>query len=130
MELENEKERQGLNSTSPLDLEAELRQALRRHEPPFGFTHRVVTAALPPPKIRWRRWTAAAALIAVALGLYAGFLADRRQLARQEEEAGRQVLLALDIAAEKLAVARAKVIADAVNEDPSADTPQVNQQGR
>lgn len=98
-----------------------LRQALRRVEPPAGFTERVVARALEDPSPfsgrfypAWRavdgpvaRW-AAAAVIAVAVAGGAWYRAELRRQA-EGEDAKRQVLLSLRIAGAKLQHVQAKV---------------------
>jgi hypothetical protein len=105
------------------DLENELRAALRRREPPAGFTERVQAQieAAPAPKAGWRRalaslfgipplrWVAAgaAACLLLAIGI-----AHYREVQRQraEGEAAKvQVMQALRIASSKLNVTMKRV---------------------
>lgn len=105
------------------DLENELRSALRRREPPPGFSERVLAQidAAPAPKARWRlalaslfrmpsfRWAATG--VAACLLLTLGALHYRR--VKQERAAGEaakaQVMQALRIASKKLNVTWRKV---------------------
>lgn len=97
-------------------LEDELRNALRRQEPPADFADRVMrsVAAQPPPRrregllamLRWKpmRWVAAAAMALVVVG---GIQHHREQQARiQGELAKERLLLALRITGSKLQIAR------------------------
>ncbi|MDX1983210.1 MAG: hypothetical protein SFV51_23265 [Bryobacteraceae bacterium] len=88
------------------DLEKQLRDCLARRQPPPDFAGRVM-ARLPlerRPPVPWMRWAGAlAALLAVtAVGL------EYRDY-RQGERAKEQLVLALEIAAEKLALVERKV---------------------
>jgi hypothetical protein len=105
------------------DLENELRAALRRREPPAGFTQRVLAQieAAPAPRVGWRRALASlfrmprlrwAAAGAVACLLLAIGIAHYRQVQREraEGEAARaQVMQALRIASSKLNVTMKRV---------------------
>ena len=100
------------------ELDDELRQALRRQEPPPGFAERVVrrvneqqplrAAPVTPPS--FMRWAAAAVLVA-ALG--GGYQYRAVQQAREErargEAAKEQVMQALRLAGAKLQVVQAAV---------------------
>ena len=101
----------------------ELKGALRRCEPPGGFTERVLTriaaeeaAQSAPPRESWLRFFTQslvrwAAAVALAGALIAGGIQYRRvQRERAEGEAAkRQLMLALRIAGKKLQLAKAKV---------------------
>ncbi len=92
-------------------LEDQLRTALRRQEPPAGFAKRVLARATAETRVigftrKRLLWLAAASLTAALAGSAISAGIHRRQ----EETAGRQALLALRIAAEKLDAARAKVL--------------------
>lgn len=88
------------------DLEKQLRDSLARRQPPPDFAGRVM-ARLPVerrPPAPWMRWAGAlAALLAVTVG---GL--EYRDY-RQGERAKEQLVLALEIAAEKLALVERKV---------------------
>ena len=95
-----------------MNLDDELRSALRRREPSPDFTARVLArasiAAITPAQRRWfsrpaTRWLAA---MAATLLLSAGTLEYRHY---QGERAKSQVLLAMHIAARKLNRAQRKV---------------------
>ena len=92
-----------------MNLEDELRAALRREEPSAGFAERVV-ARTQPRIVAFPRKRFAWAGAAIAAGLALVFTVNVEQHRRQEEEAGRQAVLALRIASEKLNFARAKVL--------------------
>jgi hypothetical protein len=96
-------------------LEAKLRQALRRQDPPGGFAERVVllnrnrkgasVRSTPRPRFRLL-WPAAtfAATAALILSISIEYHAV------QEERAGRQAIQALQIASQELNMARDKVL--------------------
>jgi len=92
----------------------ELRDALRRVDPPAGFAERVMRNANRAPDVRLKPdttkawgWAVAATLV-VALGGGAWYRAEERH--RQEgEEAKRLVLLSLNIAGNKLRAVEIKV---------------------
>lgn len=98
-----------------MNLEHELRQTLKRQEPSEGFAERVIERAGPAetafqraaPKRRWLLWPSAS-FAAAAAALVLSLTMEYRH--RQEEEAGRQAILALRIASQKLNMARDKVI--------------------
>lgn len=95
-----------------MHFEDELKKALRRQDPSPGFAARVAARVAETHRPRWRmvpHWRAAwAAGIAamVAVGLFVN--AEYRQ--RRAEQAGREAVQALRIAAEKLNFARGKVL--------------------
>ena len=97
-----------------MNLEDELRAALRREDPSPGFAQRVVAHAKSKPapkswfssrswfpKIMWA--TALAAMLVIGFGV-----SEYRE--RQAERAARQTVMALRIAAEKLNMTRDKVL--------------------
>jgi len=90
-----------------MNLEDELRSALRRHEPSPDFTARVLArvAATPArtPARYWMRWATA---VAAALVLAVGAVGYRQY---EGERAKSQVLLAMRITASKLNKAQKKV---------------------
>src|SRR5574337_1127704 len=104
-------------------LEEELRRALRREEPPEGFTDRVLTrtATAPGGRAGWRqtvgslfrmpglRWAAAGTLacLLVAAGILHHWRVQREKA--EGELAKVQVMKALRLASVKLNVARRKV---------------------
>ena len=103
-------------------LDDELKEALRRQEPPVGFTERVLARAAAPPvrRRRWERfagWFRAprprwAAAVALSLVLIGGYTYHRQQQRRAEGERVKQeVLLALRITAQEFQAVRAKVLA-------------------
>ena len=94
-----------------MDFEAHLKSALRRKEPPHGFTARVVETANrgTSGEARGHRpWRAVAATIALT-ALLGGWTAHRVMERRAGERARREVLLALHIAGEKVHYAQTQV---------------------
>ena len=120
------------------NLDDDLRAALRRKEPPAGFAGRVIARAgegaseqtatstvgsgfsrIAPPKGGSHvgppvvRWLAAAAVIAAVAGGAIQYRAGQAERARAEraagEAAGRQVMLALQIAGSKLQLVQARI---------------------
>ena len=94
----------------------ELRDALRRVEPPAGFADRVVQRALAAPKpavapkAPWRAKAGLAIAATLVLATLTGGLWYRAEEKRKEgEEARRQVLLSLSIAGSKLRSIEMKV---------------------
>jgi len=86
------------------EFEDQLREALQRREPGPGFAARVSSAAsgsVPAARKRRPVWRWALAAAAACLMLVAGVQESRR---RQGEQAREQLLLALWITSEKLAV--------------------------
>ena len=96
------------------DFESDLRQTLKRREPPRDLTadimRRIETATKPRPESRFR-WTwnwrpalaAAAAVTMLAVGV------EQYREYRKAQEAKQQLLLALQITSEKLSLVQAKV---------------------
>ncbi len=92
-----------------MNLEDELRAALRREEPSPGFSERVIARVEPRPRVTLIRprlaWAMAmAAMLAVLIGV----TVEMRQ--KKAERAGRDAVIALRIAAEKLNATRAKAL--------------------
>ncbi len=89
-------------------LDDELRNALRREEPPAGFAERVtarVNAA--PPSRSWMRWAGIAAAIVLLAG---GFEVERERRVRAQGEFARdQVMLALRITGSKLQTVKERI---------------------
>ncbi len=107
-----------------MNLEHDLRQALQRKEPPQGFSERVLNkigssgAVIPHTPTRWRRFAlpVAASLVLVAGGSYYVQQRDAHQAQEQQSQQYRQtaqaahdVVLALQIASEKVSAVQAKV---------------------
>ena len=100
-----------------MNLEDELRAALRREDPSPGFAERVQARAQssPAPKpatpifqpVRFPRMMWAAAMAAM---LVVGFVGTSEYRERKAERAGREAVLALRITAEKLNMTREKVL--------------------
>jgi hypothetical protein len=103
-----------------MNLEDELKSALRRQEPPPGFTGRVLSAAHAPrthqptwkerlalPLPRTKLYWATACVLACVLLAASGAEYRRRQ---QGELAKEQVVLAFRIAGEKLSFAQRKTL--------------------
>ena len=95
-----------------MSLEQELKAALGRKEPSSDFAGRVLAQArhenrvvVLTPRRRWYWWGGAAATAAALV-----LTATTEIRHRQEEQAGRQAVLALRITAEKLSTTRNKVL--------------------
>ena len=92
-----------------MNLEDELRAALRRDNPSTGFAERVVaraqSSARPTRSITRMIWAAAIAALLV-IGFSAAY--EYRQM--QAERASRDAVIALRIAADKLNIARERVL--------------------
>ena len=87
---------------TPNDFENELREALRRQEPPPGFTNRVM-ARIPPKRVQpyWQRqWLAAAAAACFAIIGAGAWQQHRRQV--EGEQAKRELIYALTVASDSL----------------------------
>lgn len=95
----------------------DLRDALRRTEPPAGFAERVLAgtqpAAAPPPVRRasTRHWTWAAAALAACLTLTVGLVEYRHQAEQRARglEAKQELMQAMRITGSKLRMAQEKV---------------------
>ena len=86
-----------------MNIDDELRHALRRESPPEGFRDRVMhRIAAAPPKRTHHRWRVAAAVMLLTTGTIAGITAHRIERQREGERAREQVLLALHIAGKKV----------------------------
>jgi uncharacterized protein HemX len=104
-----------------MSLEQELRRALTRKDPPSGFDDRVLskiaagdTARVPVGAPRWRRVSlpiAASLMLAFGGTYYMQQQQQRRALEAhaQAEQTARDVMLALQIASEKIVAAQNKV---------------------
>jgi hypothetical protein len=94
-----------------MNLEYELKQALRRREPPAGFTERVMAAverdgAVTPRRRPWHALAAAALFAAIVGGAATVRVIEER---REGERAKEEVMTALRIAGAKLHDARVHV---------------------
>lgn len=93
-----------------MNLENDLRRALRRESPPAGFSSRVLSRieaeANRPARPRWWRAAAASVTLAVILGGYATHKVVEH---RRGELAKEQVLTAMRIAGEKVRYAKQEV---------------------
>lgn len=86
------------------ELESQLRATLARRPAPDGFAAKVIRRAGPAQgNAHWARVAAVAAMLAVTVG---GGLSWRKHLEEQRrgEETKRQLMLALQIASDKLGV--------------------------
>ena len=92
-----------------MNLDDELRSAMRREEPPLGFTQRVVARAQtkPVPKSGMFRMIWAAGIAAM---LVIGFSAVSEYRQVKAERAASQAVVALRITAAKLNKTRDKVL--------------------
>ena len=100
------------------NLDDELRNALRREEPPEGFVERVIARAgearSRPGLIRPAvRWLAAAAVMLAVLGAGIQYRTAQIERARAEqaagEAAGQRVMLALQITGSKLHIVQSRI---------------------
>ena len=95
-----------------MDIEEQLRSALKREEPPAGFRHRVVAAAIRGPRTEdrgpFRRWRAVAAALTLTalLGAWTTHTINEH---REGEKAKDEVMLALHIAGSKVHYAQTQV---------------------
>lgn len=82
------------------DIEQELREALRHKQPPAGFDRRVAerVALSRRSRLRWRQWTPAAVAACVLMSIGGAYWQRQRQAERAKE----QLVLALQITAQKL----------------------------
>ena len=91
-----------------MDFENDLREELKRREPPRDLTSgvmaRIARDARPQPRFAWRPLVAIAAAVVVMFG---GL--EQYQQYRKGQEAKQQLMLALEITAQKLAAAQEKV---------------------
>ena len=83
------------------EFEDELRSALRRQEPPAGFSDRVLARTRTKRRASWVRAAIAAGLL-LSMGGFEYRLYEGRN-------AKRELLLALDIAGSKLSIAQEKI---------------------
>jgi hypothetical protein len=90
------------NVETPNDFENELRRALRRQEPPSGFTDRVMAriSNRRPQPIWHRQWLAAAAAACIAVIGSGAWEQHRRQV--EGERAKQELIYALTVASESL----------------------------
>lgn len=103
-----------------MSLEHELRRALSRKDPPAGFDDRVMARLAAGETVRMRppgrRWSRAVLPLAASVMLAFGatyFVQQQQERERREqlqtEQAAQDVVLALQIASEKISAAQAKV---------------------
>ena len=101
-----------------MSLEHELRRALKRTDPSSGFDDRVLakiaagdTGRVPVGRARWRRVSLpiAASLMLTFGAAYYVQQQQRQAYEAQAQQTARQVVLALQIASEKISAAQAKV---------------------
>lgn len=94
-----------------MNLEDDLRRALRRESPAPGFASRVlqrIETDRVPKRRQWWRAVAASLTLTVLLGGW-GAVQIHRQRVREGERAKEQVLTALRIAGEKVRYAQSEV---------------------
>ncbi len=76
------------------ELERDLREVLGRQEPPPGFADRVLRETLKADTQqsggKWRRWAAAAALVAIVVG---GLALERNRLHQREVQRTKEELM-------------------------------------
>jgi hypothetical protein len=90
-----------------MNLDTDLKRAMRRESPPAGFAERVMQR-IERPERRTRPiwWRAAAASVMLAVVLGGGYALHRQH---EGERAREQVLRAMSIASEKVAYAQQQV---------------------
>ena len=94
-----------------MNLEEDLKRALRRDAPPAGFASRVmqrIERGEAPKRRQWWRAVAASLTLTALVGAGAAYQ-DHQRRVREGEEAKEQVLLALRIAGEKVRYAQNEV---------------------
>jgi len=103
------------------DLERQLKDALRRCDPPDNFANRVLAHAAAEREVKedrsrvggWRwprlRWAAAFAAIALSAGITGYRIHERRVEEAEALAARRQVMIALRITGSKLRIAKQKI---------------------
>jgi hypothetical protein len=100
-----------------MNMEDQLREALRRRNPSVGFAERVAARAQSGRRTQAvRGFRGLWAVSALALAATVVFTASSLWQRTQEERAGRQAVLALRIASEKLNHARSKVLRHTENQ--------------
>jgi|SRR4029079_18304731 len=93
-----------------MNIDDELRHALRREQPPAGFRDRVIQRiAAEPRRTMHSRWRVAAAVMLLTTGTIGGIAMHRIERQREGERAREQVLIALRIAGKKVHYAREEV---------------------
>ena len=92
-----------------MNLDHDLKRALRRESPAPGFAGRVLSR-IEQPQVRKRPvwWRAAAASVTLAT-LLGGYGAHKVAERREQEKAAEQVMLAMQIAGEKVRYAQQEV---------------------
>ena len=97
-----------------MNIEQELQRALRRQQPPAGFTERVLARTEPKPAASptapspIHKWLAAAAAVALLASGAARYY-EQQQAAAEAERVNQEISLALRITSEKLALVQARV---------------------
>lgn len=92
-----------------MNLENDLKRALRRESPPAGFAARVMARIeQPEPRRRPVWWRAAAASVTLAV-LLGGYTTHRVVEQRRGERAKEELLKAMSIASEKVRYAQQEV---------------------
>jgi hypothetical protein len=84
------------------DMEQELREMLQRRQPSPGFAGRVLRRVDPAQRPHWRRWRWLPAAVAASLLLSMSGIYWQRQ--HQAEQAKEQLMQALEITAQKIAL--------------------------
>ena len=92
-----------------MNLDDELRAALRREDPSPGFARRVVARAQSTPAPKASRRPAMLWAAAIAAMLVVGFTVESEYRQMKAERAGRDAVIALRITAEKLNQTRDKI---------------------
>ena len=91
------------------DFDRELREALKRREPPRDLTGSVMARIGWDRPTAWERWRWVPAVAGIAALLVLSVGGYRWEEYRKGQQAKEQVMLALKVTAQKLAVAESKV---------------------
>src|SRR5438045_2410978 len=91
-----------------MDIESDLKRAMRRESPPAGFAERVM-ARVDVPRRRRAPWWRAAAAGLVLTSIVGGWAAHQEIRRREGERARDEVMLALRIAGAKVRTAQEHV---------------------
>ena len=92
-----------------MNIEDNLRAALRREDPPPGFANRVLERMPPRRNHAWRHWRWAAAAAVLAVFVFSGVEYRQAQQRMAGERAKQQLMLALQITGSKIHVVQQKI---------------------
>jgi hypothetical protein len=92
-----------------MNIEDNLRAALRREDPPPGFASRVLERMPPRRNHAWQHWRWAAAAAVLVVFVFSGVEYRRAQQRMAGERAKQQLMLALQITGSKVHVVQQKI---------------------